>query len=73
MVVNIYGMGMVEDMPCLLKNYPEKKLDLPSLMQVQEGVWFEGIRDFIIGVKGEKPFRVLELRNPSRLVIDFKH
>ncbi|CAN5403403.1 hypothetical protein BH20ACI1_BH20ACI1_18460 [soil metagenome] len=73
MVVNIYGMGMVEDMPCLLKSYPEKKLNFPSLMQMQEGVWFEGIRDFIIGVKGEKPFRVQELRNPSRLVIDFKH
>lgn len=72
MVVNIYGMGMVEDMPCLLKSYPEKKLNFPSLMQIQEGVWFEGIRDFIIGVKGKKLFRVQELKNPSRLVIDFK-
>ncbi|MCY7347809.1 MAG: hypothetical protein LH614_16545 [Pyrinomonadaceae bacterium] len=73
MVVSIYGMGMVEEMPCLLKSYPKKKLNFPFLMQIQHGVWSEGIRDFIIGVKGEKPFRVKELRNPSRIVIDFKH
>ncbi len=72
MVINIYGIG-VDDPPCELKNYPKKKLGFPSLMQIQSGVWFEGIWDFLIGVKAEKPFRVQELSNPSRLVIDFKH
>ncbi len=72
MLINIYGIG-VDDPPCKLKNYPKKKLNFPALMQIQEEVWFEGIQDFIIGVKGEKPFRVQELKNPSRLVIDFKH
>ena len=72
MVMNIYGMG-VDEMPCKLKNYPKKKLKFPTLMQIQQGVWFEGIQDFIIGVKAKKSFRVQELSNPSRLVIDFKH
>ncbi len=72
MTVSLYGIG-VDDPPCKLKKYPKKKLNFPALMQIQEAVWFEGIWDFIIGVKGEKPFRVQELKNPSRLVIDFKH
>jgi len=63
----------VDEMPCKLKNYPKKKLKFPTLMQIQQGVWFEGIQDFIIGVKAKKSFRVQELSNPSRLVIDFKH
>ncbi|MGI8545310.1 MAG: AMIN-like domain-containing (lipo)protein [Aridibacter sp.] len=73
MLVSIYGMGALDDLPCELKNYPKKKLNFPALMQIQEAAWFEGIQDFIIGVKGKKSFRVQELRNPSRLVIDFKH
>ncbi len=73
MLVSIYGMGAFDEMPCKLGTYPKKKLNFPSLMQIQEGVWFEGIQDFMIGVKAEKTFRVQELSNPSRLVIDFKH
>lgn len=72
MVINLYGMG-VDDPPCKLKTYPKSKLNYPTLMQIQNGVWFEGIQDFLIGVKSEKRFRVKELRNPSRLVIDFEH
>lgn len=72
MVVNIYGIG-VDDPPCELKSYPKKKLNFPTLMQIQKAIWFEGIQDFLIGVKAKKPFRVQELSNPSRLVIDFKH
>jgi hypothetical protein len=71
-VVNLYGMG-VDDPPCELKTYPKSKLDYPTLTQIQEGVWFEGIQDFLIGTKSRAQFRVKELTNPSRLVIDFKH
>jgi hypothetical protein len=63
----------VDEKPCELKNYPKSKLNFPTLMQIKSGVWFEGIQDFLIGVKAKKPFRVQELSNPSRLVIDFKH
>jgi hypothetical protein len=72
MLINIYGIG-VDDPPCKLKKYPKKRLDFPSLMQVQSGAWFEGIWDFLIGVNGKKEYRVQELTNPSRLVIDFRH
>ena len=73
MLVSIYGMGAFDEMPCKLGTYPKKKLNFPSLMQIQKGVWFEGIEDFLIGVKENTEFRVQELKNPSRLVIDFKH
>lgn len=73
MLVSIYNIGVDEPLPCKLKNYPKKKLDFPSLMQIQSGSWSYGIWGFLIGVKDKKPFRVQELRNPSRLVIDFKH
>lgn len=72
MTVSLYGIG-VDDPPCELKNYPKKKLNFPALMQIQEAIWFEGIWDFLIGVKENTEFRVQELSNPSRLVIDFKH
>ncbi|MEP6924407.1 MAG: hypothetical protein ABI954_08065 [Pyrinomonadaceae bacterium] len=72
MVVSIYSIG-VDDPPCKLKSYPKKKLSFSALQQIQSGVWFEGIWDFLIGVKAKSRFRVQELKNPSRLVIDFKH
>lgn len=73
MIISIYGMGAFDDLPCKLKRYPKNKLNFPTLMQIQQGFWSEGILDFLIGVKAKKPFRVRELTNPSRLVIDFKH
>lgn len=72
MMVNLYGMG-VDEKPCKVESYPKKKLNFPTLMQIQRAAWFEGIQDFLIGVKSEKPFRVQTLSNPSRLIIDFKH
>ncbi|MBA3633281.1 MAG: hypothetical protein H0W58_10820 [Acidobacteria bacterium] len=73
MQVSLYGMPQMEDLPCKLESYPKGKLKLRAVQQIDEEVWFEGIRDFLIGVKVKKPFRVQELTNPSRLVIDFKH
>ena len=72
LVINFYGIAPGEA-PCELKNYPTHKLNFPTLRQIQEGVWFEGIQDFLIGVSEKKPFRVQELSHPTRLVIDFKH
>ena len=73
LMLNIYHFAVGDEMPCKLKTYPKNKLNFPTLMQIKEGGWFEGILDFLIGVKDKKPFRVKELKNPSRLVIDFKH
>jgi hypothetical protein len=35
--------------------------------------WFENFFSFAVGLKAKKAFRVRELSNPTRLVIDFKH
>lgn len=56
------------------KNFmPKGKLKLPAVAQLDQGEFFEGFFDFLIGVNGRKLFRVSELTNPSRLVIDFKY
>lgn len=73
LLFNIYNFAVGDEMPCKLKTYPKNRLNFPVLSQIKQGVWFEGILDFLIGVKDKKPFRIIELRNPSRVVIDFKH
>ena len=56
------------------KNFiPKGRLRLPAVAQIEQREFFEGVFDFVIGVKGTKLFRVTELTNPARLVIDFKH
>lgn len=71
--ITLYVAGAFENMPCEIEDAPEKKLNFPSILQIENAGWFEGIRDYIVGVSGKKPFRVRELTNPSRLVVDFKH
>lgn len=34
---------------------------------------FEGVVSYVAGLSGARPYRVFELQNPSRLVIDFGH
>jgi hypothetical protein len=56
------------------KNFmPQGRLKLPAVAQLDQGEFFEGFFDFLIGVNGRKQFRVSELTNPSRLVIDFRY
>ena len=52
---------------------PKGNLRMPSLWSIDDLELFEGTYDFVAGVSARKFFRVTELRNPSRLVIDFKH
>ena len=51
---------------------PEGKLNLPVISEVREIEWFEGDRPFAVGLKARKLYRVQQLKNPTRLVIDFK-
>jgi hypothetical protein len=51
---------------------PEGKLNLPVISEVREIEWFEGDRPFAIGLKAKKLYRVQQLKNPARLVVDFK-
>jgi hypothetical protein len=56
------------------KNFiPKGRLKLPAVAQLDQREFFEDSFDFLIGVNGRKLFRVSELTNPSRLVIDLKH
>ena len=52
---------------------PKGRLRMPSVLSVTDMGLFEGFYDFVIGVGSRKPFRVIELSNPARLAIDFKH
>ncbi|HXI23778.1 MAG TPA: hypothetical protein VNG71_07875 [Pyrinomonadaceae bacterium] len=52
---------------------PKGNLRMPSLWSIDDLELFEGVYDFVAGVSARKAFRVTELRNPSRLVIDFQH
>ena len=56
------------------KNFvPKGRLRMPAVQSVTDQGLFEGFYDFVIGVSARKPFRVTELSNPPRLVVDFKH
>lgn len=45
----------------------------PVLQDFQPVDWFENSFTFAAGLKAKKAFRVQELSNPARLVVDFKH
>lgn len=50
---------------------PKGRLRLPVVKSVTDQGLFEGFYDFVIGVSSrKKAFRITELSNPSRLVID---
>jgi hypothetical protein len=51
---------------------PKGNQKLPIFNEVKEIEWFEGYRSFAIGLNAKKQFRVSQLKNPTRLVIDFK-
>ncbi len=43
-----------------------------SLAEITQIEWFEGTRWYVVGLKAKKLYRVQQLKNPTRLVIDFK-
>lgn len=51
---------------------PTGKLNLPVISEITQIEWFEGDRWFVVGLKAKKLYRVQQLQNPSRLVVDFK-
>ena len=52
---------------------PSKKPGLRSFAEIQETEWFEGVRFYLVGLESRSKFRVQELSDPYRLVIDFRH
>jgi hypothetical protein len=47
--------------------------NLPTLRDIKKIDWWENFFSFAVGLGTKKAFRVQELSNPTRLVIDFKH
>ena len=52
---------------------PKGRLKLPTVREIEDAQLFEGYYDFLLGIRVRKPFRVGELADPLRLVIDFKN
>ena len=52
---------------------PKGRQKFRSVWELEEAGLFEGYYDFLLGVSARKPFRVIELSDPLRLVIDFKN
>ena len=52
---------------------PVSTRGMKTFNQMKEIEWFEGVRFFAIGLDARRPFRVIELKNPGRLVIDFHY
>lgn len=50
----------------------QKELKMPVVQEIKNSDWFEGSLAFAIGLKAKKLYRVQELANPARLVVDFK-
>lgn len=53
--------------------YRERRLRLPVLRELQSTCDFEGEVAWVLGVSSPNRYRVMELSNPARLVIDIKH
>jgi hypothetical protein len=51
----------------------EKRLNLSTVIEFKQASDFEGIVSYALGLKKKQPFRVMEMSNPARLVIDIKH
>jgi len=52
---------------------PKGKLMMPSPRQVEDKGEEEGFYDFLLGVSSRKVYRVHELSNPARVVINLRH
>ena len=51
----------------------DRRLNCPNLWQLVTTCDFEGKVEFVAGLDVKRPYRVVELQNPTRLVIDIKH
>jgi hypothetical protein len=51
----------------------EKRVNLSTIIEFKQVEDFEGVVSYALGLSRKKPFRVTEMSNPARLVIDLKH
>jgi hypothetical protein len=50
-----------------------RTVNLPNMRQLVQTCDFEGQVTWVLGVGNPKRFRVVELTNPSRIIVDVKH
>lgn len=51
----------------------ETSYQCPNLRHLSITCDFEAELTFVVGLNAKKPYRVIELQNPTRLVVDIKH
>jgi hypothetical protein len=51
---------------------PKEKLKMPVIQEIKNSDFFEGYLAFAIGLKARTVYRVQQLSNPARLVVDLK-
>ncbi|MGB7924162.1 MAG: hypothetical protein WCF57_13045 [Pyrinomonadaceae bacterium] len=51
----------------------EKRVNLSTIIEFKQVEDFEGVVSYALGLSRKKSFRVTEMSNPARLVIDIKH
>jgi len=51
----------------------ERKLSLPVLKELELTCDFEAEVTWVLGVQAPHPYRVMELKEPTRLVVDVRH
>jgi hypothetical protein len=62
-----------ESPPDFVLDFPKEKLKLSVINEIKNSEFFEGYLSFAVGFKSKTLYRERELRNPSRLLIDFKN
>ena len=54
-------------------DHSERRFDLPLMHEAEVSCDFEAMFTVLVGLQTQLPYRVSELRNPARLVIDVRH
>jgi len=70
--VNLQSLPYPDDEKLGKVNMTGDWLKTSAVSEIREAEWFEGVRWYVIGLKAKKLYRVQQLKNPTRLVIDFK-
>ena len=60
-----------EGKPSILER--KRKLDLPVMLEGKQTCDFEAVVTWVLGLSQPNPYRVMELKDPPRLVVDVKH
>jgi len=60
-----------EGKPTILER--KRKLDLPVMLEGKQTCDFEAVVTWVLGLSRPNPYRVMELKDPPRLVVDVKH